>query len=357
VIETPLPPAAVLERYALDPRTVTPIVGGLINRSFGVSGRDGDDFVLQRVNPMFAPEIHDDIDAVTRHLKSKGLTTPLLVATLDGKRFVEADGALWRLLTRVPGSTREALTTAPEAREAGRVLGAFHRALADFAKPLRNQRPPVHVLERHLANLDGALGKHVGHRRHPAVTGIAARIGEFASALPPLGALPSRLLHGDPKISNIVFRDADAGKTRASGDPPPVAVCLVDLDTLTRMAAPLEIGDALRSWCNTSAEDSPEARFSVERFGAAIEGYRLGAGDLLTEAEWRAVPAATLCIAIELAARFAADALNESYFAWDNRRYASAGEHNQARAEAQLRLAASISAALPELRQGVMTEA
>jgi Ser/Thr protein kinase RdoA (MazF antagonist) len=356
VTESPPPPAAVLERYALDPRTVAPIVGGLINRSFAVTGRDGGDFVLQRVNPMFAPEIHDDIDAVTRHLKSKGLTTPLLVATLDGKRLVETDGALWRLLTRVPGRTREALTTAPEAREAGRVLGEFHRALADFAEPLRNRRPPVHVLERHLANLERALEQHAGHRAHGAVAGIAGRIRALASALPPLGELPSRLLHGDPKISNIVFRDADAGKARASGNPQPVAVCLVDFDTLTRMAAPLEIGDALRSWCNTSAEDSPEARFSVERFGAAIDGYRLGAGALLTAAEWRAVPTATLSIAIELAARFAADALNESYFAWDVRRYPSAGEHNQARAEAQLRLAASISAALPELRQGVMTE-
>ncbi len=342
----PLPPAAVLERYGLDPATVLPIAGGLINRSYSASRRDGGDFVLQRVNPIFPREIQEDIDAVTRHLAAKGLTTPLLVATTDARHFVELDGEIWRLLTRVPGTTQEALSTADEAHEAGRVLGEFHRAVADFDQPLKNRRPPVHEITRHLASLDSALGQHLDHRAHRAVTDIADRILSMAATLAPLEAQPPRLVHGDPKISNIVFRDS-----------PRVGVCLVDLDTLTRIPVALEIGDALRSWCNTATEDSPAARFSVERFAAAIAGYRQGAGALLTAAEWQAVPDATQSIAVELAARFAADALNESYFAWDRQRFASASEHNQARAHGQLKVAASIGAALPELRKAVMTVA
>lgn len=341
-----LPPAAVLERYGLDPATVLPIAGGLINRSYSASRRDGGDFVLQRVNPIFPREIQEDIDAVTRHLAAKGLTTPLLVATTDARRYVEVDGEIWRLLTRVPGTTQETLSTADEAHEAGRVLGEFHRAVADFDRPLKNRRPPVHEIARHLAGLEGALGRHLEHRAHRAVTDIADRILTMAATLAPPEAEPPRLVHGDPKISNIVFRHS-----------PRVGVCLVDLDTLTRIPVALEIGDALRSWCNTATEDSPAARFSVERFSAAIAGYRQGAGDLLTRAEWQAVPDATLSIAVELAARFAADALNESYFAWDRQRFASASEHNQARAIGQLKVAASIAAALPELRKAAMTVA
>ena len=342
----PLPPTAVLERYELDPTTVLPLAGGLINRSYSASRRDGGDFVLQRVNPIFPREIHEDIDAVTRHLAAKGLTTPLLVATTDARRFVELDGEIWRLLTRVPGTTQEAISTADEAREAGRVLGEFHRAVADFDQPLKNRRPPVHELGRHLASLDSALAQHLRHRAHRAVAAIADRILSMATTLAPLEVQPPRLVHGDPKISNIVFRN-----------PPRVGVCLVDLDTLTRIPVALEIGDALRSWCNTATEDSPAAKFSVERFVAAIAGYREGAGGLLTAAEWRAVPTATQTIAVELAARFAADALNESYFAWDRQRFSSASEHNQARAFGQLKLAASIAGALPELGACVMTRA
>jgi hypothetical protein len=44
-----------------------------------------------------------------------------------------------------------------------------------------------------------------------------------------------------------------------------------------------------------------------------------------------------MTIMIELAARFCADALNESYFAWDPVRFPSRSEHNRVRAEGQLR--------------------
>ncbi len=52
---------------------------------------------------------------------------------------------------------------------------------------------------------------------------------------------------------------------------------------------------------------------------------------------------------MELAARFCTDALEESYFGWDASRFASAAEHNLVRARAQLSLARSIRASLPQL--------
>ena len=69
------------------------------------------------------------------------------------------------------------------------------------------------------------------------------------------------------------------------------------------------------------------------------------------------MPAATLTITVELAARFAADALAESYFGWDSERFGSAGEHNHVRARSQLGLAENIQAqwgALEEVIEGVL---
>lgn len=86
-----------------------------------------------------------------------------------------------------------------------------------------------------------------------------------------------------------------------------------------------------------------------------MQGYRLGAADFLRPGEWLALPEATLSIALELAARFAADALNESYFGWDSNRFASASEHNLLRAQAQLKLAEDIAAHLPRLHGIAMT--
>jgi Ser/Thr protein kinase RdoA (MazF antagonist) len=334
------PPPAVLEQYGLDPASVTPLAGGLINASFAVRRLAGDAGVLQRLNPIFAPAVNEDLDAVTRHLHARGLVTPLLLPTLDQRKYLEHAGALWRLLTRIEGETRETLSTDREASEAGRVLGVFHAALADFEAPLANRRPGVHDIARHLANLERALSLRLDHADFAQVHALAREILAFAREIAPLPALPSRLVHGDPKISNVVF----------AGDR---AVCLVDLDTIARMPVPLELGDAIRSWCNTAAEDSADSQFSIERYRAAIAGYREGAGEWLSRAEWQAIPAAAVTIAVELAARFAADALEESYFGWDPSRFRRASEHNLARARAQLALARGMRDALPAMREAL----
>lgn len=326
------PPDNAIAAFDLDASSIDRLTGGHINVSYAAWTQGGEAVVLQRVSPIFPPEVNEDIEAVTRHLAGLGIVTPVLKRTRDGLLHFESEGAVWRCLTRVPGETRERIAGDDEAREAGRILGVFHSALASFETPLRNRRPGVHDLERHLANLRVAIEHHAGHRAAAPVTAVAAEIGAAASALDPLPATRPRLVHGDPKISNIVF---DAGR----------AVCLIDLDTIAEMPVAFELGDALRSWCNLADEDSPAARFSGERYRAALAGYEAGAPGLLTPAERDAIPRATVAIALELAARFAADALNESYFGWDRTRFDSASEHNLARARAQLQLAASARAA------------
>jgi Ser/Thr protein kinase RdoA (MazF antagonist) len=147
-----------------------------------------------------------------------------------------------------------------------------------------------------------------------------------------------RIVHGDPKISNLIFA-ADTDR----------AVCLIDLDTLSRMAVALELGDALRSWCNPATEDAASARFVRPFFEAAIAGYAAAAPGFLAPEEWRAIPRGALTITVELAARFCADALRESYFGWNSARYESASAHNQARVQGQLKLAEGIRRELAAL--------
>ena len=123
-------------------------------------------------------------------------------------------------------------------------------------------------------------------------------------------------------------------------------VCLIDLDTLNLMPLELEIGDALRSWCNTEAEDSPQSRCSLEYFTAACEGYAHIDAELAVM-----LPDTAARIAIELASRFCADALSENYWRWDSQRFESASAHNQVRCEAQLQLAADILGQRADLRR------
>jgi len=334
------PDPAVLDAFLLASAPLERATSGLINPTWFVRARDGSELVLQRLNAIFPAEVNLDIEAVTRHLFAKGIATPILVASRYGKLWHEHDGAVWRVLTRIDGVTRDALESPAQAREAGRLLAEFHVALSDLEHEFRSRRLGVHDTVRHLEALRDALEEHRGHRDFAAVRPLAEQVLALAAELPALPPMPDRIVHGDPKISNVMFA--------AAADR---ALCLIDLDTLARMPVALELGDALRSWCNPATEDAPDARFVRPFYAAAVEGYASAARGLLGPQEWGAIADGTLTITVELAARFCADALRERYFRWDEGRYASSSTHNQARTRAQLAIAATLRTELPALRE------
>ncbi len=318
-----------LQAWGMADAAASPITEGHINHTFLVCAPHSR-YVLQRLSPIFGPEVNLDMDAVTAHLQRAGLTTPRLLRTTDGDLWHQgADGVVWRVMTFVPGHTVQRVDSADRCADAGALLGRFHRTLWDCDHQLEHQRARVHHTARHLAALQQSLVEHTSHRDFSRVAPVADRILRASRGLPLLESLPPRLVHGDPKITNIIFDDR-------TGAP----VCLVDLDTLARMPLALELGDALRSWCSPLGEER-EGDLDLDFFGAAMSGYASAVGALPEPAEREAIPAAVQLIAVELSARFCADALDESYFGWDEARFVSATEHNLARARSQIFLAES----------------
>ncbi len=130
------------------------------------------------------------------------------------------------------------------------------------------------------------------------------------------------------KFNNILF----------AGRQPPDdtrAVCLIDLDTCGPQSLAYELGDAWRSWCNRAGEDDVDARLDLDVFRASLDGYLAGLGRPLAADERSGLLLGVEWISLELAARFAADALAESYFGWDATRFPGRGEHNLVRARGQ----------------------
>jgi Ser/Thr protein kinase RdoA (MazF antagonist) len=332
-LAAPAPDPAVLAAYGLSDAAAEPLGRGLINRTWRLRDTHGTFSVLQAVNPIFPGAMQADIDVVTRHLAACGLVTPRLLATPGGRLWVDHAGVTWRLLSYVEGVTHDFVTDPEQAREAGRLLARFHRALADLQHTFAHQRPGVHDTVKHLAALSDALAAHTQHPAFNEIEPLARRVLALGARLPPLATAPERLVHGDPKISNIVF-DADGKR----------ALCMIDLDTLARMPLALELGDACRSWCNPVPEDAAEASFSLAIFTSAMQGYASAAKGWIQATEWPGIVDATLVITVELAARFCADALRENYFGWDRERYPSASAHNRARTRGQLALAEALGA-------------
>ncbi|MBX3270773.1 MAG: phosphotransferase [Sandaracinaceae bacterium] len=320
-------PAIVREAYGLEGATLTPIATGWINRTLLVE-RGAERFVLQRLHPVFSGEVNRDIDAITRHLAGQGLVTPRIVRARDGALWVEAERP-WRALSYVEGETLDTLGTPARARSAGALAGRFHRALAGLEHTFAFTRPGAHDTALHLAKLRRVRAQRWALAADERARADALADAVLAYALPSIGPLPTRIVHGDLKATNLRFE----GET---------AIAVLDLDTLAHGTIPVDLGDALRSWCNPRDESDRASRFDATVFAAAIEGYASATRGWLAPEEARAIVPATETIALELAARFAADVYEDAYFGFDAIRYPSRRAHNLARVEAQLALAGSI---------------
>jgi Ser/Thr protein kinase RdoA (MazF antagonist) len=308
-----------------------PIPGGLINASYRVVGPDGAVAVVQRLHPVFEPEVNLDLEAVTARLEACGLTTPRLLRTRAGEPWLAIEDHCWRALTHVEGRTVHRVDDPAQADSAGELVGRFHRCLDDFDHAYAFARAGVHDTAGHLARLHDASSS-----RDAALDDARALAGDIlleAVELPPLpDDLPRRHCHGDLKISNILF----------AANAPARAHCLIDLDTLGRQTMAYELGDALRSWCNRSGEDTDRPAIDLGILEAAMRGYARGAEGLLEAAEVAAIVPGLRTVCVELAARFCVDVFEDRYFGWDRTRFASRREHNLLRARGQLALARSL---------------
>ena len=312
--------------------TVAPLGSGLINQTYLLANH-GQRSVLQRLAPIFSPAINDNIAAVTGALAAAGLTTPHLLPTREGRWWIDlgGDDGIWRLQTFVAGASFNKVQSPAQVHAASILVARFHRAMDGLDYTFRAMREGVHDTAKHLMRLREAVSVHSHHHLLARVGPLAEAILDRAQALPPLPDLAPRLCHGDLKLNNILF----AGETPPASEQ---AVCLIDLDTVGPMSLAYELGDAWRSWCNVSGEDDTAARIDMDVFRSSFAGYASSIGRTLTEPERRALLGGVEWISLELASRFAADALIENYFGWDAKRFPSRGEHNLLRARGQLAL-------------------
>lgn len=313
-------------------------IPSLINLTYVVRSAIGTTrapLVLQRLHPVFGPSVHVDIEAVTLHLAAQGLTTPRLIHTRDGQLWIteqaEPQPRAWRALSYIDGITIHRSHDPRSLESAADLLGRFHSALEDFEHEFVHQRP-LHDTEKHLAKLRDALATRPAAADQEAqalgaevlrhAEGLCLRFDEF----------PRRVIHGDPKLSNVMFHRADPGR----------AQCMIDLDTVGRGHLAYELGDAMRSWCNPAGEDSDAVCIEADVFRALIAGYAGARPAGVGQAEILSAIDGFETVSLELASRFAADVIADAYWGWDSTRFASRREHNLVRARAQLALSRSV---------------
>ena len=342
-LEAPSELLEALDAYPL-PTTlqVAPITEGLIHQTYALQCEGGARFIMQRLHPLLnTDETLEDYEVVTAHLSVQNYGGPELVCTREGTRASrDSAGGRWRLSTFVPGVTRPHIESPEQAALAAQGLASFHRVMSSLTYEFKSPHPG-HDTQGHWRRLREASERPEHAESWAEIKGVASGVlRELEQAFLPT-ELPKVVVHGDPKVTNLRFQEERA--------------VLIDLDTCARHTRLVDLGDALRSWCDLSREGAVSERgspLSLERCQAAIEAY-LEHSDPLTELERAWLPRCARTITLELASRFARDYLEDHYFAFDATRFKSRRAHNAHRVASMWRLAEELKEAEPLMARWV----
>jgi Ser/Thr protein kinase RdoA (MazF antagonist) len=304
-------------------------------------------FVLQRINTLVFrnPEaVMQNMRTFTNHMHERlgqnncdrRWEVPRVIGTKIGGDHFEVAGDFWRAISFVENSESfDVMHDEDHAWEVGFALGQFHDLISDLeADRLVDTLPGFHIAPGYLAQYQAVLPTTPVTATDEVnycmqfVADRASWCGVLETAKAE-GKLPLRLMHGDPKVNNIMF-DKTTGK----------AVAVVDLDTVKPGLVHYDIGDCLRSGCNLLGEETRDWRsvtFDIGLCEAILSGYLSVARSFLMAADYDFLFDGIRLIAFELGLRFFTDHLaGDAYF---KVKYPG---HNLARALVQFQLTQSI---------------
>jgi len=319
-------------------------------------------FILQRINRrvfqrpewvmlnirIVTEHVHNRLEA-ERDAADRIWQLPRIIQAKDGRDFfIDGQGDFWRAMTLIASATaHETTQNAEHALECGTVLGHFHNLISDLdPNRLHDTLPGFHITPGYLSRYHETLATPEAGRILNAST-ESRRLARFVEQRQDLayclerardqGKLQTRLIHGDPKVTNIMI-DEFTGK----------GTSIIDLDTVKPGLIHYDFGDALRSTCNPAGEEVEnlnEVYFDVDLCDSYIKGYMTHARFFLTEADRAFLFDSIRLLAFELGLRFFQDYLaGNVYF---KVRYP---EQNLIRARVQFKLCESIEARERQIR-------
>jgi Ser/Thr protein kinase RdoA (MazF antagonist) len=338
---------------------VQPFGSGNINDTFLVTlDTPGEKhFILQRINTQVFRQpqlIMQNLRIFTDHVRQRLQQTPLdrrwevprVLSTPEGQDYyIDEAGNFWRGISFIAGAQSfDTMQNLQQAQEIGYALGMFHNLISDLPPvKLADTLPGFHITPLYLRQYQEVL-ENTTLQPSPEVNYCCQFISDrtnFAYSLENAqaeGKLPLRLMHGDPKINNVMF-DTATHK----------AVSVIDLDTVKPGLVHYDIGDCLRSGCNPVGEETTDwdsVYFDTDLCQGILRGYLSVAQAFLTNNDYAYIYDAMRLIAFELGLRFFTDYLaGNVYFKVKH------PEHNLARAIVQFKLTESIESQETQIRQ------
>lgn len=322
---------------------------GHINDTYLIKTKKKPFFVLQRINHGVFKDVPGLIEnkvAVSRHIqdklkdlsKKKRKRRVLTFAkTNTGESYYkDEEGNYWNLMYFIDDSvTFETVNNEEIAYEGGRLMGQFLTLTSDFdISKLIEVIPRFHDMSFRYMQFQEALKTASEERLNKAKEQIKWVENykdemHIIQGLKESGAIKTRVTHNDTKISNILFNTKNKG------------LCVIDTDTVMPGIVHYDFGDAIRTICNTAAEDETNldlVAFNVSYYKAYTEGFLKKMGPFLSPLELKYLPLGAKTMIFIMALRFLTDYLNGDVYY--KTKYP---EHNFDRAKNQFKLIKSLS--------------
>ena len=292
---------------------------GHINTTFFLRDKEGS-FVLQKFNTNIFenPEvIVENMTKLADHLEAKGYPHAILrpkKTVKKGKSLVYSDTGVWRVIPLIENTQCiETVENPKQAYEVAKFIGEFHSYVCDLnVEGLKEPIPGFIDFAKRMRDYAQAINNASPKRKEKALeaTNLVEEwkwIPEKWIKVTSKEGFPKRLIHADPKISNILLDAKDKYK--------PVAI--IDLDTLMPGTILYDFGDMVRSYTNTRDEDDPTPNnFSKENYEAIKKGFLEPLQDKLTKQELENFDLAGATVVYIQAVRFLTDFLNgDVYYA------------------------------------------
>ncbi|MEI6865171.1 aminoglycoside phosphotransferase family protein [Flavicella sp.] len=325
------------------------LASGHINDTYLIKTTKKPFFVLQRINHGVFKDIPGLISNKVNvsnhlikklsHLPKEELNRSVLrfVKTKEGNSYYqEKEGNYWNMMVFIDNSvTYEEVKDEEVAYEGGKLFGDFLNMTSDFpAETLTEVIPKFHDMSFRFSQFEEALKTASKERKTQAkeyINCVAALKDEMhiLQNLKESGKIKIRVTHNDTKISNALFDTNKKG------------LCVIDTDTIMPGIVHYDFGDAIRTICNTAAEDERNldlVNFNMNYYKAYEKGFLEEVESALTPIEIKYLPLAAKTMIFIMALRFLTDFLNNDIY------YKIAyPEHNFDRAKNQFKLIESFA--------------
>jgi serine/threonine protein kinase len=331
------------------------LASGHINDTYLIETSNNQSFVLQRINQGVFKDVPGLINnkvAISEHIQGKlshllkgerNRKVLTFITTKTGAPFYFGkSGGYWNMMVYINDSvTFETVNNEEVAYEGGKLIGDFLNLTSDFdASQLTEVIPKFHDMSFRFSQFEDSLKVASNERLTQAkkYTDMVWSLKDEMHIIQHLkesGDIKLRVTHNDTKISNFLFDTNNKG------------LCVIDTDTVMPGVVHYDFGDAIRTICNTAAEDEKNldlVNFNLAYYKAYVKGFLKEMSSSLSPTELKYLPLGAKTMIFITALRFLTDFLNGDIY------YKTAyPEHNLDRAKNQFKLIESLSEQFEEM--------